>query len=88
MLETRTNRIPERLRYGTLLRLLPLFTFFLCRSSRVRLLIREGVATDEKGNLREVEGIVYGKGEEERERVIPREGKGKGINIMTGRFGS
>lgn len=29
--------------------------------------LRERVATDEKGNLREVEGIVHGKREEERE---------------------
>lgn len=36
-------------------------------------------ATDEKGNFREVEGVVYGtgkkgRGEKERERVIPRVG--------------
>lgn len=56
--------------HGTLLCLL--FTFFLCRPNPRAFDSWLRAATDEKGNLREVEGEER---ERERERVIPRVGK-------------
>lgn len=41
---------------------------------RVLLIRAFGLRQTEKGNFREVEGVVYGTGKKERERVIPRVG--------------
>lgn len=49
---------------------LPLST----ESARVLLIRAFGLRQTEKGNFREVEGVVYGTGKKERERVIPRVG--------------